>query len=223
MPKEIYSTRLGTVKVYTVPELVDLLGLPEDDVLKKLGDERLRAVKIKGLWHLPDEVIAEHRKVISRIAAAGARAKKSKTTKKAVKPAIVAAIGLLTLMAAVAILKKPEIRVASCDAPGLGPLVREQIADTPLLYEIKDLVAPLCTEEALSGGANRLKACSDFIKNPEAGITKLSTLDNVAAIEEGESSLFCQAELNTPGRSIPIEFSVGLKEGIADTVTVRLR
>lgn len=222
MPKEVFSSELGNIKLYTINELKAILHIPEGELNAKLSSGALKARKIKDGWHVPDDVIAEQTKLVNRLAAAGGRARKSRGVRNIIAASSAAAVILLAGIAAYNIFGPEPVVATGCDAAGLDRMVLGSIAASPLMVEMAVVIKRTCSEEALSGDADAYARCSLFVKSPDSGLVEMGKLEDVSAITESEAGLSCSATLNAVA-SFPIEYSVTVSDGIVKTVSVNLR
>jgi len=222
LPKEVFSSELGNIKLYTLTELRDMLHMPEAELISKLSDGTLKAKKIKDSWHVPDKVIEERTRLSARLAAAGDRARKSGSIRNTIAASSAAAVILVAAIAAYNIFGPQPVIATGCDAAGLDRMVLKSISASPLMVEMDEVIKTTCSEQALSGDADAYTRCSLYVKNPGSGLLEIGELKDISAITESQAGLSCEATLDAVA-SFSIEYSVTVSDGIARTVSVSLR
>ena len=222
MPKEVFSAALGNITIYSFEELKKLLSMPEAELNKKLNDGSLRAQKIKDAWYVPDEVIAEQRKLTTRLAAAGGRASRSRRARNILAASIAALTLLLAGIAAYNIFGPEPVTVTGCDSPGLNAMVIRSIAASALMQEIGRDITEACSREALSGNTDAYDKCTVFVKKQGSGLMEIGELVDITSVTESGTGLSCTATLEAVA-SFPIEYNVTVSDGVAGTVSVSLR
>jgi hypothetical protein len=221
VPKEVFSATLGNIKIYTQDELKKLLSMPEGELLKKLRDGSLKAQRIKDAWYLPEEVIAEQRKLTTRVAAAGGRAKESRRVRNTVAALSAAAVLLVAAIASYNIFGPEPVEATGCGAQGLDKMVLRSIASAPMMDGITQAIKEACSKEALSGDADAYARCTVFVKRPYIGLVEIGMLEDVTSITESESGYSCSATLEAVA-SFPIEYTVSVDDGYARSVSVSI-
>jgi len=222
VPKEVFSATLGSITIHTAEELRKLLSMPEGELMKKLADGTLKAQKIKDAWYVPEDVIAEQRKLTTRLAAAGGRAKESRRARNLFAACSAALVILIAGTAAYNVLGPSDVHVSGCDSEGLDRMVLLSIESSTLRDEIETGIRAACLDEGLSGDRTAYEKCSVFARNPGRGVSAMGELDGINTVTESETGLSCRATLRAVA-SFPIEYNVTVSKGVAETVSVDLR
>lgn len=222
MPKEIYSSKLGTVKLYSVEELAGLMKLPPDEVRARLKSGKLKAQKIKDGWHVPEEIIAEQARLVNRLAAAGTRVSKNRKAQKTALFASIGVVALVALITLIAMFRPAPVMADACDSPGMEGFVLKELADSALVLEVRDIVGNACAGDGAMGSSDSFRKCADFVRRPRQGLVKLARLAEVRTRSANPESLFCSATLKAATVPINIEYVVTLKDGVAKSATVSL-